>query len=114
MGLEHVAALLEADARARVQAETWGHLAPEPGRKYRGFIVWVHTAWGEITPIEAEFDGLDCSPWFYEDIMDHIVALTQGDDPIIYTWKGTYVKHKNGRCHFRGGLAGLFRIKDWI
>ena len=54
----------EARYQAAVMQNTWGHLAPKPGRAYIGHVVFAYGAYGDIVPIRCEFDGLDDSPWF--------------------------------------------------
>jgi len=70
MGLEHIAPILEADARAAVLAETWGHLAPKRNTTYQGRVVFAFGIYdnGDLNPtvLAADFEDLDGSPWFYD------------------------------------------------
>lgn len=86
--------------RRACMREAWGHLAPEPQRVYSGYIIFTLTDWGDYTPIESEFVGLDDSPWFFEDMMEFIVrkAKKQG----VYRFTGTYQRLKNGKGRFSG------------
>jgi hypothetical protein len=87
-----------------VMEETWGHLAPEPGRRYQGTMLFTDSAYGDLVLIEARWEGLQDSPWLFEDMQDYIeVAETKPGR--IYRWKGTYVRFKNGNHRFSGVLV---------
>jgi hypothetical protein len=62
MGLQEAFAPIEAVYREAVLRDTWGHLAPEPGRKYAGTILFTHSEYGDITVIRTDFPGLPDSP----------------------------------------------------
>jgi hypothetical protein len=74
---------------AKVLRETWGHLAPEPGRSYRGSILFAASEYGDypVMPIRAEFDGLPDSPWFYEALCEFVAA--QDVEPGVHLFVGT-------------------------
>lgn len=101
MGLQHVIPQIQADARARVQADMWGHLAPKPRTAYRGTILFTHSEYGDMTLIRTDFGELPSSPWFYEDMTDFMFGCKTVPGG-IYEWEGTYTKRKNGTCHFKG------------
>jgi hypothetical protein len=64
----------------QIQQETWGYLAPEPGKVYYGEVTFAHAAYGgETAFLSIEFktkDGkpLQDSPWSFEDIADYITT----------------------------------------
>ena len=67
-----------------VMQDTWGHLAPEPGTKYEGYLTFAHSDYssqGSII-IEARFEGLDDSPWFFQDLNDYIADKTKDEQQI--------------------------------
>jgi hypothetical protein len=66
---------IEAEMRAQVQVETFGHLAPVARKIYSGYMVFAFSDYGDITPLKAEFEDLPDSPWFFEDMMDYISGL---------------------------------------
>jgi hypothetical protein len=76
MSLAHVGAKIEADNRRIVMAATWGHLAPERNKTYRGHIVWALGIHGSdyLNPmvLECEMGDLPSSPWFYEAMNDFL------------------------------------------
>jgi hypothetical protein len=76
MSLADVGALIEADNRRIVMAATWGHLAPERNKTYRGHIVWALGIHGSdyLNPmvLELEMGELPSSPWFYEAMQDFL------------------------------------------
>lgn len=95
-----------ADSKKKmVMEDTWGHLSPQPGRKYSGRILFTHGAYGDIVPIACDFSDLPDSPWFYEDMMQFIRDHIKKDGyefGSIYRFVGTYVKFKNDNCRFSG------------
>lgn len=104
MSLADAFAEPEARYRAQVEADTFGHLAPKPRRAYNGFILFAFGCFGDHQIIEAEFDDLDSSPWFFDDINDFVdrYITKQGKRGTIYNFKGTYFKFKNGSYRLSG------------
>jgi len=45
-----------------VMLNTWGHLYPDPGRKYPGYIIFSVSDYGDLTILKSEFDNLEDSP----------------------------------------------------
>lgn len=95
MSLDHIGALIEADNRARVAAEVWGHLAPQLGTIYRGTVLFAHSDYGDGTvPIATDFDDLPSSPWFYDGmcsfLMDHRSENGNAVEGKVFRWTGTY------------------------
>lgn len=103
MSIADAFAPAEAHYKAQVTNETWGHLAPEPRRKYNGFILFAHAAYGDLTVIDYRFKNLEDSPWFCEDLHEFINGIA-GEKPQgrIYRFDGTYMKYKNGSHSFSG------------
>ena len=95
-------------ARKRVEVleETWGHLAPECGRAYSGFVVYALTAWSDLVLIEAEFTGLDSSPWFFDDLNQFVADSLSATDAVgVWRWDGSYTRFKNGGSRFTKGAT---------
>lgn len=105
MSLADVADSIDAVNRARVEADTWGHLAPEPGRVYAGTMILAHGCYGRdgLMPVRVEFEELPSSPWFYDDLCDWLCDqdTERGE---VYRFAGTYRKFRNGRHRFTGRL----------
>jgi hypothetical protein len=78
MGLQHIVPRLEADIRASVRADAFGHLAPKKHKEYPVRYVWSVGVYGNAchnpTVIIAEGD-LPNSPWEYDAVHDLIAAL---------------------------------------
>jgi len=93
--------------RRDVLKETWGHLAPELGRKYTGWILVAHDCYGGWTILDWEFENVPSSPWIAEDIDDFTFGwfdLMDVDDdfPVgVYRYEGWYKKFKNGGYQFQ-------------
>lgn len=95
----------EAVYRARVEVETFGHLAPEARKPYHGHMLFAFGCFGDHQVIDYDFEELPSSPWLCRDIYDFIDKLIQ-DDKIerggLYKFEGHYIKFKNGGYAFRG------------
>ena len=77
MGLADVAALIQNDQRQRVMQDTWGHLAPEKGKKYPIEFTAAVGYFSEDTlnPILLSCgpeDGPWYGPWFYEAVQEFL------------------------------------------
>lgn len=107
MSLAEVFAEGEAINRAIVEVQTWGHLAPEPGRVYAGSMVLAYGCYGAdgLVPVRVEFEGLPDSSWFYDELCDWLCETqARTEEGEVYRWAGTYRKFRNGRCRFTGKL----------
>lgn len=91
----------------QVQRDTWGHLAPVARRVYQGYMVFTLGAYGDITLIDARWDGLDDSPWLFEDMQDYIADRAQ-ESGTVYRFDGTYTMYKNGGHRFSGKVTALY------
>jgi len=103
-----------ASVKAAVMENTWGHLAPKPQTTYKGYILFVYTAWRQIEPLDMVFENLDSSPWFFSDmnefIGNHIDSLLNNgrdDNHGVYLFKGTYRRFKNGNHKFSGEISKI-------
>lgn len=106
--MQEAFAPVDAVNREIVYRDTWRHLAPEPRRTYRGYIVYAYGAWGDIVPVDSEFDGLSSSPWFFEDMNNYICEqITETTAVGIYRFDGTYTRFKNGSCRFSGKIRTI-------
>lgn len=89
--------------KAQVMAETWGHLAPTSDRRYDGYMIFACGAYGDIVLLQADFEDLPDSPWFYEDAQDFIAGKTERG--FLYRFVGTYEKFDNGEFNFDGRIV---------
>lgn len=127
MGLADVHASIDAHNRDIVEAETWGHLGPIPGKLYRGSVTFACGSYaGSTAFLSIEFvadDGtqLDDNPWSFEDITRYIVdwqceeangyrnrqkiANPVKTDGKVFTFTGSYTRFKNDNCR----IIGTFR-----
>jgi hypothetical protein len=83
-----------------VMDDTWGHLKPEKGRKYYGYILMYYSFNGYFGVLDWEYEGLDGSPWQY----DHFNA-----------WIEVFIDYRNDIKN-RGGqdlLPGVYRYEGW-
>lgn len=96
-GLAEIFADVEARNRDIVEAETWGHLAPEQQRTYPGTVVFAVSEYGDNVPVFVRFDDLPDSPWLFEGLNRWIgdQVLPPGShqralEPGVYRFTGTY------------------------
>lgn len=101
MSMADVFAPVLAAQRAQVMRETWGHLAPVPRRRYVGYILFAHGAYGDIVPIRANFHGLSDSPWFFSAMMDFLASRKTAPGR-VYRFEGIFMAYKNGKSRFFG------------
>jgi hypothetical protein len=105
MSVASALAPAEADFKNRVMHATFGHLAPEPRKKYPGTILFVHGEYGDITIVRSTFN-VPSSPWFYNHITD-FVASAETEEGNAYLFTGYYMLFKNGNCQFVGTTKGV-------
>jgi hypothetical protein len=109
-----------ADAFAPIQAineevvkvGTWGHLSPEPHRKYYGWIIVAVGTYRESIVLDDEFPELPNSPWQYDDLHEFSFEATSGFKAGLYKFEGWYKKFKNGNYRFGGGKFKRVEIAD--
>lgn len=87
--------------QAEVMHDTWGHLAPEISRTYTGTFVFALGLFGDLAVVEAEFEDLPDSPWFYDDLHTWIWDQSPVEGR-IYRFDGTYRRDRAER--FVGSL----------
>lgn len=76
-----------------VRADAWGHLAPKAKTKYQGFVLYAWTSWGDEVLLDADFQGLDCSPWLHECLLDFLrrqVDSAKIKRGTVRRWEGTF------------------------
>ncbi len=74
---------------AEVMQETWGHLAPEPGKTYTGTVVFTNGCFRDLTVITCEFADLPDSPWFYDTLHNWLLDQ-EPEEGKVYRFTGTY------------------------
>jgi hypothetical protein len=102
MTLADAFAPAEAEYRAQVEADTWGHLAPKSRKVYKGFILFAYGEYGDLMPIKVNFEDLPDSPWFFDDMLDFLWKFSDKPKGEVYRFDGTYTKLKNGKGRFVG------------
>lgn len=102
----HHSFLIDSGTQERVVRETWGHLAPVPQQKYSGTIIFAEGTYGDIVVLRSQFEGLDGSPWYFEDEQDfvggYILKQSGAEEGPVYKFTGYYQKCKNERGRFVG------------
>jgi hypothetical protein len=95
-----------AQYRAEVAIATWGHLAPRKRKSYHGHFLFAIPAYDSGTPciVEAEFKGLDDSPWLYDAMWDF---AAQTDKQGIYRFDGTFCNYE-----FNGTITPITTCVD--
>lgn len=95
---------IEAHNRSVVLYETWGHLAPQPRQTYRGQMLFIESNYGDLTLLSSQWEGLDDSPWLYNDMQAYISAYPT-QPGLLYHFSGTYTKHPDGTPSFAGTVT---------
>lgn len=86
-----------------VRNGTFGHLAPQNGKSYQGYMLFAWSEYGDITLIRAHFDGLNDSPWLFDDMNTFITSETR-DEGQIYLFRGHY-RRQDGKGEFVGTVT---------
>ncbi len=93
MSMESAFDGIEAHYAAELQKHTFGHLAPKKNKTYKGHVVWALGCFGDDdlnpTAIEAEFEGLSSSPWFYSCLID-FMANHSREAGSVFRFDGTF------------------------
>lgn len=94
-------------SREEVMVDTWGHLAPKlDGRKrYEGQMIFLWSPYGDVVLFDANFKGLEDSPWLYNDMMDFVHSHVK--EGKILKFIGTYQKFKDGGYQFHGNIKEI-------
>lgn len=105
----HVMAEHEARYKDAVMHHTWGHLAPEPRKQHRGYILFTRGEYREEVCIRSAFQGVKDSPWFYNGLHDFIHIQLKRRDTYgrIYRFDGTVMMCKNGKFKFSGKVRSV-------
>lgn len=70
----------------QVMRDTWGQLAPQRGKLYKGIMIYTHSIYGDIVLLYTAFEGLDFSPWLFESMQEYIAEHCK--DEGLYKWEG--------------------------
>lgn len=84
---------LEEDYRWKVYEDTWGHLAPQKNRTYRGAVTIAFGLYdsGYLSPTIIEESGLpDGSPWWHTAIHKYLEDLVEENEHSA-EWDSGYV-----------------------
>ena len=94
---------------AEVMEDTWGHLAPKKKKSYHGYMIYTHSAYGDIVLIDDSFACLGSSPRLFADMQDFI-GDNCGERGTIYKWEGEYRTNKKGYCGFFKGTIKKIKV----
>jgi hypothetical protein len=96
MAYSEVFAPIEAHNRECVRQDTFGHLAPEKNRSYKGRILFIKSAFcsGSITIVNYDFVGLESSPWLYDAVYDELDKFDGLNEGSVYEWHTTFRNYR--------------------
>jgi hypothetical protein len=99
----------EALQRAIVEAQTFGHLAPNAQQRYQGTMIFCHSEYGKNFIIQDNFEGLEDNPWSFNDLNDWIDTWLANHDYQcgVYKFTGYYQKFKNGNYRLVGDVKSV-------
>jgi len=85
--------------QAEVMEDTWGHLKPKKEITYTGWIQVALSCYGDLIIIDWFFDGLEASPWQFDEFWANIYKWQDDEKPRVGVWQfeGTYE-----RPHLKG------------
>lgn len=92
----------EARHQSKVLHNTWGHLAPKPRERHRGYIVFAKTCYSQEVVIASDFAGLSDSPWYYDALHSYISEKLEDKSEGIYRFDGEVYMCLNGKFKFVG------------
>jgi hypothetical protein len=95
----------EQEHKNRVMHATWGHLAPEPRKKYRGYMVFACGQYRDIVVISSDYSDMPNSPWLYQ--AEHDFAFKKAKRGKVHRFDGTLMMCKNGKFKFSGKVRTL-------
>lgn len=93
--MEAAFAPAEMEHKNKVLKDTWGHLAPNRNKIYRGHIVFTITTYGDMVIIDKSFVDLPDSPWFFDAMNEFVFedwrSLPEG---AVLRWEGTFKNYR--------------------
>lgn len=98
---------IEAENRAIVTYQTFGHLDAKPGERHKGYFVFINGQHGDMDVVYSDFPTFGEGPGYFYDREDFICELTSGDGPCnavgIYRFDGEYrLPKRKGSARFVG------------
>jgi len=88
-----------------------GHLYPEERKYHKGWAVFIIGAYGDISIVDLNFENVEDSPWFFEDVKNYMFKISDRkkykDFVGILKFEGTYLKYKNQNCSFKGNIKKI-------
>lgn len=114
MSFVDVGTPIERASKDIVLTQTWGHLAPKYNKAYTGVITFCRSAYGDVIVIDDEFDGMGCSPWFYQHSQEFAGITTDKLGIGTYMFTGTYRMLRKGaaKAVFTGEVLRYHLTKD--
>lgn len=93
--------------QSEVMQETWGHLAPESGKIYRGKIMFSFNQYKEAELWGWEMEGLNASPWqfaHFTHLTDVVWDLEIVEAGSLWVFNGSYMVRDDGEWAVSGLL----------
>jgi hypothetical protein len=104
VSLRSAFAPIDAAYKAAVLHNTWGHLAPEPRKRHKGYLLFAFGEFGDMISIKSDFKGLSDSPWFYDALNDFMDKHSKRRGT-VYRFDGDVMMCKNGKFKFLGKVT---------
>ena len=103
-------AQIEAENRAAVTYQTFGHLDAKPGEKHKGYFVFINGQHGDMSVVYSDFPTFGEGPGYFSDREDFIWDLIKDGGPCtavgIYRFDGEYrMPKRKGPSRFVGKTA---------
>ena len=95
-----------AQHKVKIMADTWGHLAPMPNRKYPARMIFSQSKTGDLVVTRSTIGDLPGSPWLHKDMQDFVYKYAK-EPGEVFKFVGTYIKHPNGKCQFKSKVTNI-------
>lgn len=97
----------EAEHKASVMYQTFGHLDAKPGDRHKGFFVFINGQHGDMDVVYSNFPTFGEGPGYFHDREGFIYELTAGNGSCtevgIYRFEGEYrLPKRKGPARFVG------------
>jgi len=109
MSLSDAFAMIDAENKARVIGETWGHLAPVRTQSYEGKMIFANGSYGDHVLLYSTWKGLDDSPWLFNDMTDFMCEKAKDLGEGVFQFDGFYRRDADGEWEFDGSISQSVR-----
>lgn len=112
MSMASICAQVDADNRAAVMAETWGHLEARDMKKHYGWFTFIHGQHGDMVVLESDFPTFGEGPGYFDDRQEFIWRKVKDGGPCsevgLYRFDGYYKMYAKASSVSEQKMIGYF------